>query len=174
MIVQKYSIKQYNRKDHDTNDVAIVCKFKIQTLYDQKGKQRQTTSVQQKAQHKTDIRQNNKQQATTTLIVCNNMQRLRHEVQTLKTWRCKQYCRNQNDTNDLVLDCKLTIQTSYWREGKQRQTTFVQQNHKTRQHIWQKNKQQTTSKTLYVISYKQRDKTHNTNTQKLRTNICAE
>ena len=77
---------QYYRNNNDTNDVDIVWKMKVQTSNLPKGKQRQTTFVQQKTQANTNIQKKTKDPT--------------HKKLRLRTSNCAVQNGNSNNTTE--------------------------------------------------------------------------
>ena len=108
----------------------------MQTSYKQYVNKTTTNNVfSTERQHKTDIRPKNIQHTTNKYFICNstdtttkipihtNNRKLRTMINAI--WKCKRWDKKKNDTNDLVIFCKLKIQTSYQpNENNDKQTLF--------------------------------------------------
>jgi len=119
----------------------LFVKWEHKHHINKKGIQRQTTVFQTQTQHKTEIRQSCKQQTTNKSLICNSIQantkatnKTQHannhkqRTSNCANWQFKQNHRTNNDTNEVVVVCKLKMQTSYQTKGKHWQTTVFHQN----------------------------------------------
>ena len=153
-------------KKNDTNDLVIVCDLKIQKSYQPKGKSTTNKTCSTDTSHNTNIRVYTKHLTTHKYVICNNIQTITkqktHHAINQKTqtsncanWNFKQYYKKKNDTNDVVIVCKFTMQSSY-KKGRQRKIKAFKRNTTQGRTFGTRTNSKHQINNLYVAPYKQK------------------